>query len=106
MKRARTRKERRYPELVGDHGRARLVVLAGEIGGRFSSETAQFLNALASAKVRDSPLVLKGRIHAALVRRCTEARSYALSLLDKVASGADGPSPSMNEVLRDDRHAG
>ena len=112
MERARTRKERRYPELVGDHGRARLVVLAGEIGGRFSNETAQFLNALASAKVRDSPLILKGRIHAALVRRwsamlrCTAARSYALSLLDKVASGADDPSPSMNEVLRDDRHAG
>ena len=65
----------------------------------FSSETAQFLNALASAKVRDSPLILKGRIHAALVRRwssvlgCTAARSYAVSLLDKVASGADGPSP-------------
>ena len=33
---------------------------------------------------------------------CTAARSCALSLLDKAASGADGPSPSMNEVLRDD----
>ena len=101
MERARTRKERRYPELVGDHGRVRLVVLAGEIGGHFSSETAQFLNALASAKVRDSPLILKGRIHAVLVRRWsamlgrTAARSYAWSLLDKVASGAG-----------DDRHAG
>ena len=64
--RARIRKERRYLELVGDHGRARLVVLTGEIGGRLSSETAQFLNAhaLASAKVRDSPLMtnlLRGR---------------------------------------------
>ena len=64
-----------------------------------SSETAQFLNALASAKARDSPLILKGRIHAALVRRwsamlgCTAARSHAVSLLDKVASGANGPSP-------------
>ena len=37
------RKEARYPELVGNQGRARLVVLAGEVGGRFSSETAQFL---------------------------------------------------------------
>ena len=40
---ARRRKEARYPELVGNQGRARLVVLAGEVGGRFSSGTAQFL---------------------------------------------------------------
>ena len=66
MERARTRKEKRYPELVGDYGKARCVVLAGEIGGRLSSKTAQFLNALASAKVRNSPLILKGRIHAAM----------------------------------------
>ena len=36
LDRARIRKERRYRELAGDHGRAR-VVLAGAIGGRFSS---------------------------------------------------------------------
>ena len=112
LDRARTRKERRYPELAGDHGRARLVVLAGEIGGRFSSDTAQFLRCLASDKVRSTPLILKGRIHAALIRRwsamlgCSAARSYALSLIDKVPAGVDGPSPSANEVLRDDRHAG
>ena len=112
LDRARIRKERRYPELAGDHGRARLVVMAGEIGGRFSSETAQFLRCLASDKVRSTPLILKGRIHAALIRRwsallgCSAARSYALSLLDKVPAGVVGPSPSANEVLRDDRHAG
>ena len=33
------RKERTYPELVEDSGRAKFVVLAGEIGGRFSEET-------------------------------------------------------------------
>ena len=32
---ARRRKERTYPELVGPRGRARLVVLAGEVGGRW-----------------------------------------------------------------------
>ena len=31
--RARRRKERAYPELSGEHGRARLVVLASEVGG-------------------------------------------------------------------------
>ena len=52
---------------------------------RFSSETAQFLRCLASDKVRSTPLILKGRIHAALIRRwsamlgCSAARSYALS---------------------------
>ena len=39
---ARRRKEARYPVLAGDRGKARLVVLAGEVGGRFSDETAQF----------------------------------------------------------------
>ena len=61
---ARRRKEARYPELVGNQGRARLVVLAGEVGGRFSSETAQFLRDFANAKVREVPQLLKGRVHA------------------------------------------
>ena len=39
LRAARRRKERVYPELSGAHGRARLVVLAGEVGGRWSSET-------------------------------------------------------------------
>ena len=66
---ARRRKEARYPELAGDRGRARLVVLAGEVGGRFSDETAQFLRALASAKVWEVPQLLQGRAHAAWLRR-------------------------------------
>ena len=40
---ARTRKETTYPELVGEGSRAKLVVLAAEVGGRWSAETAQFL---------------------------------------------------------------
>ena len=32
---ARRKKERTYPELMGPHARARLVVLAGEVGGRW-----------------------------------------------------------------------
>ena len=108
--RARTRKERRYPELAGAEGRARLVVLGGEVGGRFSDETAHFLRSLASAKVRGMPELLKGRAHAALMRRwssmlgCTAARSYALSLLDRVPAGAEGPIPSIHDIMRDHRH--
>ena len=49
---ARRRKCRTYPELAGLHGRARLVVLAVEVGGRWSHETQKFLSQLAKAKAR------------------------------------------------------
>ena len=35
---ARRRKERTYPELVGPRARAKLVVLVGEVAGRWSAE--------------------------------------------------------------------
>ena len=41
LQEARRCKERTYPELNGAGGRARLVVLAAEMGGRWSDETAQ-----------------------------------------------------------------
>ena len=41
---ARRRKETTYPELVGPRSRCRLVVLGGEVGGRWSSETQSFLS--------------------------------------------------------------
>ena len=49
---ARRLKRRTYPELSGDHGRARLVVLAAEVGGRWSEETRAFVRQLAKAKVQ------------------------------------------------------
>ena len=36
---ARRRKERTYRELVGPRARAKLVVLVGEVAGRWSAET-------------------------------------------------------------------
>ena len=50
LREARRSKERVYPGLTGVGGRARLVVIAGEVGGRWSSETAHFLPTLAAAK--------------------------------------------------------
>ena len=49
--------ERTYPELAGDRGRVRLVVLLAEVGGKWSGETANFVSALSKAKgqSRDSP---------------------------------------------------
>ena len=39
---ARRRKERIYPELTGQFGRTRLVVLAGEVAARWSEESRDF----------------------------------------------------------------
>ena len=106
---ARRRKERTYPELAGDGGRARLVVLAAEVGGRWSTETAQFLSALAKARALSVPQVLQGRVEAAWIRRwsailaCSAARAFSLSLLDQRPFPLVCEIPSVHEVLRDDR---
>ena len=44
---ARRRKEGTYPELTGAGGRARLVVIGGEVGGRWFREIMTFLRLLA-----------------------------------------------------------
>ena len=82
---ARRQKERTYPELVGPRARARLVVLAGEIGGRWSVETSTFLRLLAEAKARPEPLILRQRAECAWRSRwaallsCAAARAFACS---------------------------
>ena len=99
-------------ELSGEGGRARLVVLAAEVGGRWSVETAQFLSGLARAKAQSAPLLLQGRVEAAWLRRwsatlaCSAARSFAVSLLDRrPVPGTGDAIPSTHEVMRDDRFA-
>ena len=52
---ARRTKERTYPELTGEQGRARLVVLACETGGRWSEEAQSFVRHLALARARLEP---------------------------------------------------
>ena len=47
LARARQRKEATYPELAGRFGRSRSVVLACEVGGRWSEECQDFLRQLA-----------------------------------------------------------
>ena len=58
---ARRRKERTYRELVGPRSRAKLVVLAGEVGGRWSAETSTFLRLLAATRARSETPVLRKR---------------------------------------------
>ena len=109
---ARRTTETTYPELSGEGGRARLVVHAAEVGGRWSEEAAQFLRALAKASARTAPLILQNRVKAAWLRRwsgvlaCSAARAFAWSFLDKPANpGTGADAPPMHEVLRDDRFA-
>ena len=107
---ARRNKARTYPELSGGDGRARLVVLAAEVGGRWSEEARKFLGALATAKARSAPVLLQPSVRAAWLHRwrgllaCTAARSFAESLLGNTAPGVDGAVPSMQDVLCDFRH--
>ena len=51
LREARRSKERTYPELPWN-GRVRKVVIAGEVGGRWSEETKAFLWSLACEKSR------------------------------------------------------
>ena len=70
------------PGLVGEGERAKLVTLAGEVGGRWSNETANFLRALAVAKARDATNVLQACVELAWFRRwssilsCAAARAF------------------------------
>ena len=66
---ARRRKELWYPELSCRQGRTRLVVLAAEVGRRWSQETAHFLLHLAKAKVRHEPMNMRVSAQCAWLRR-------------------------------------
>ena len=103
--------ERTYPELSGTQGRARLVVLAAEVGGRWSEETRCFISLLARAKVRSLPKIIRARAHQSWhfrwgsILSCAAARALASSLLENRGSpGTDGPTPSTSDVMCDWRH--
>ena len=109
----RRRKETTYPELGGQFGKKRLVVLGCEVAGRWSYECLSFLRQLARAKVRSEPPHLKVRARRAWLSRwsmmlsCSAARAVALSLLERRGgTGSDGQTPSMLQVLVDARDAG
>ena len=109
----RRRKELTNPELTGEHGRTRLVVLTCEVGGRWSDEACLFIAGLARAKARSDPRAVKAVARRACHQRwstlmaCCGARAFALSLLERRAAlGADGTPPSTFDVVGDYRHAG
>ena len=91
---ARRAKERTYPELLRPDSRCRLVVLALEVGGRFSPETVDFVQRLARARARSVPPRVRGAVSAAFARRWSSflaagaSRAYAASLLALPAHSA------------------
>ena len=103
---ARHLKEAKYWELLeGD--RCRLVVSV-ETGGRFSPEAVNFVDALAAAKARDSPPVLRRSAHLAWRRGWMRmlavscGRSFAASLVagpSDVWSGTDGCVPDLADLF-------
>ena len=110
---ARRRKEATYPELVERRGRARLVVLAMDVGGKWSPETQSCVSLLASAKGRPESLLMRRHVEQAWRFRwgallsCSTALVVAFSLLEwPGARGADGTCPRAHEVERACLHAG
>lgn len=109
LQEARRRKERAYPELLQSR-RCKLVVLGIEVGGRWSAESVHFVRALAKAKARKSPKVLRKSAEMAWFGRWTALltvaaqRAFAASLLDLPATRMaehDGEEPCTVDVLCD-----
>ena len=110
LKAARTKKEATYPEFFGSRRRAHLVVMAVEVGGRWSEETRGFLSSLAISRARSELPLMRKRAEQAWRMRwggmlaCAVARAVASSLLDlHLSHGGDGRTPAAHEV---DRYAG
>ena len=111
---ARKRKERRYPELVGS-SRCELVVTAMEVGGRWSREANEFLEALAEGKAREAPRILRGSTKKAWHRRWTAflavagMRAFADTLLHDTARNTalpEGEGPELGALLGAEPHEG
>ena len=96
VEQARQAKVSTYPELSGAYGRARLVVLAAEIGGRWSLEAVNFVSQLAKAKARSVPRVLSNRVRHAYHRwcsmlACAASRAFVLTMLSPLAAICHSP---------------
>ena len=109
---ARQRKERKYPELLAN-GRCKLVVLAIEVGGRWSPEAASFISSLAEAKSRETPENIRNSVRAAWQYRwssmisCAAQKALAASLLEETlmnAQNIDGATTHFQEVWEDSSH--
>ena len=90
-----------------------IVVIAGEVGGRWSQETKDFLWCLACEKSKSSPRLLQGSARVGWYRRwccllaCSTAKAVACSLAGHRGSlGSGDQVPSAHEVLTEARYLG
>ena len=106
---ARKAKERTYHELR-QSAQCKLVVLALELGGRWSTEAATFVKLLARLRARAVPASSRGPSISAFASRWSAllsfaaARAFAASLLSLPLGGAanvDGESPLLSDILAD-----
>ena len=107
LKHARKRKKGRYPELCGTGGRTSMVVIAGEVGGRWSRETQTLVQCLApqGTVCDENPLQVTYYRRWSSLLFCSAAKALAISLLEQRGDpGAGGYVPSVHEVLGDVRH--
>ena len=104
---ARRAKERAYPELLRG-GRCKLVVMALEVGGRWSTEAASFIRQLAQTRCRAAPAALQTATAQAYIARwsalLTHAAqtAFAKSLLFedlRLHTAGDGESPLLSDLL-------
>ena len=104
---ARKAKERTYPELR-QSARCKLVVLALELGGRWSTEAATFVRLLARLRSRAVPASSRGPSISAFTARWSAllsfaaARAFAASLLSLPLGGTanvDGEPPLLSDIL-------
>jgi len=107
LRAARQAKERTYPELVGG-ARCRLVVLAMEVGGKWSKEATDFLRLLAQARNRSVvPALRKAVVQASIARwsamltMAAQAPFAASLIFQNPASHTtpDGDMPPLNTLL-------
>ena len=108
---ARRTKERTHPELTGEQGRARLVVLACETGGSWSEEAQDTWRARGHVQNPERCALQRGGrgcdVGALLWRVAPAAQAFASSLLQRRGGlGADGEIPSTSDVIWDDRQRG
>ena len=110
---AEERKSRTYPEF-GQQGRCKLVVLALEVGGRWSTATQTFLRALARGRVLASPSQSRAALAHALQRRWgqmltvaanTAFSSSSLELPTTAVPSAGALMPPLVDVVADARWA-
>ena len=110
---ARHKRENTYPELLAA-GRCRLVVLAFEVGGRWSEDSLDFVRRLARAKARSQPEWLRASAAQAYAHRWSgilavaAQRAFAASLLELPLANEDcwdGEEPVCHDVVADARWA-